>query len=187
MAIDIELQRIKQENVVDVYNTVYKLRHCRMSTVQTLVIHNMMFMIQHVIAICPQAQYMFVFDALLESIKCGDHCIIGPASVAKERLDKLSKVDPTTKMSGYESQFKVTKSIQIFTSVVLTYVLNVELFVQKLEVTSPKVTDFQYDSAYMDQNSHKNRSMKCLPRKLLSELLLHNNNDSFYTASSFYS
>ena len=38
IAIDIELQRIKQEGVVDVYNTVSKLRHARMSTVQTLVI-----------------------------------------------------------------------------------------------------------------------------------------------------
>ena len=39
IAIDIELQRIKQEGVVDVYNTVCKLRHSRMSTIQTLVIH----------------------------------------------------------------------------------------------------------------------------------------------------
>ena len=39
IAIDIELQHIKQEGVVDVYNTVCKLRHSRMSTIQTLVIH----------------------------------------------------------------------------------------------------------------------------------------------------
>lgn len=39
IAIDIELQRIKQEGVVDVYNTVCKLRHNRKSTIQTLVIH----------------------------------------------------------------------------------------------------------------------------------------------------
>ena len=37
IAIDIELQRIKQEGVVDVYNAVCKMRHKRMSIVQTLV------------------------------------------------------------------------------------------------------------------------------------------------------
>ena len=37
IAIDTELQRIKQENVVDVYNTVYKLRYKRTNSVQTLV------------------------------------------------------------------------------------------------------------------------------------------------------
>ena len=39
IAIDIELQRIKQENIVDVYNTIYKLRYHRVSSVQTLVIY----------------------------------------------------------------------------------------------------------------------------------------------------
>ena len=39
VTIDIELQRIKQENVVDVYNTIYKLRYRRVSSVQTLVIY----------------------------------------------------------------------------------------------------------------------------------------------------
>ena len=39
IAIDIELERIKQEGAVDVYNTVCKLRHRRMSTIQTLVIY----------------------------------------------------------------------------------------------------------------------------------------------------
>ena len=37
IAIDIELQRIKQKGVIDVYNTICKMRHQRMSTVQTLV------------------------------------------------------------------------------------------------------------------------------------------------------
>ena len=37
IAIDIELQRIKQEGVVDIHNTICKMRHNRMSTVQTLV------------------------------------------------------------------------------------------------------------------------------------------------------
>ena len=54
-----------------------------------------------------KAQYMFVFDALMESIMCGDNSIYAPTNVAKERLEKLVKVNPATKMSGYEAQFKV--------------------------------------------------------------------------------
>ena len=50
---------------------------------------------------------MFIFDALMESIMCGDNSINAPINVAKERLEKLAKVNPTTKLSGYESQFKV--------------------------------------------------------------------------------
>ena len=50
---------------------------------------------------------MFVYDVLMEFIKHEDHCIIGPANVAKEKLEKLAMVNSTTKISGYESQFKV--------------------------------------------------------------------------------
>ena len=38
---------------------------------------------------------------------CGDNSINPPANVAKERLEKLAKVNPATKLSGYEVQFKV--------------------------------------------------------------------------------
>ena len=38
---------------------------------------------------------------------CGDNSINAPANVAKERLEKLAKVNPATKLSGYEVQFKV--------------------------------------------------------------------------------
>ena len=37
ITIDVELQRIKHEAIVDVYNTVHKLRFRRSFTVQTLV------------------------------------------------------------------------------------------------------------------------------------------------------
>ena len=50
---------------------------------------------------------MFVFDTLMESIKREVHCITGPVYIAKEKLEKLSKVNVTTNLSGYESQFKV--------------------------------------------------------------------------------
>ena len=50
---------------------------------------------------------MFVFNALVEFIKHGNNYITGPANVAKEKLEKLAMVNTATKMSGYESQFKV--------------------------------------------------------------------------------
>ena len=40
ITIDTELQRIKHEGIVDVYNTVHKLRFRRNFTVQTLVTAN---------------------------------------------------------------------------------------------------------------------------------------------------
>lgn len=54
---------------------------------------------------------MFVFDALMESIMCGDNTIGAPTNVAKERLEELAKVNPTTRRSGYESQFIVSVTL----------------------------------------------------------------------------
>ena len=39
---------------------------------------------------------------------CGDNSIAAHAKSAKLRLEELAKVNPATKLSGYESQFKVT-------------------------------------------------------------------------------
>jgi len=38
---------------------------------------------------------------------CGDNSIAAPAKSAKLRLEELAKVNPATKLSGYESQFRV--------------------------------------------------------------------------------
>ena len=40
---------------------------------------------------------------------CGDNSIAAPAKSAKLRLEELAKVNPATKLSGYESQFRVTE------------------------------------------------------------------------------
>ena len=78
-----------------------------MTVVQTLVIHqNNSYGLAYTVCIL-QAQYMFVFDALVESIEPESNWITGPVNVAKEKLVKLAKVNLTTKMSGYETQFKV--------------------------------------------------------------------------------
>ena len=41
---------------------------------------------------------------------CGDNTIGAPTNVAKERLEELAKVNPTTQRSGYEAQFQVSYS-----------------------------------------------------------------------------
>ena len=63
---------------------------------------------------------MFIFDALMESVMCGDNSINAPVNIAKERLEKLIKVNPATKLSGYDMQFKVT--IRRFIVHICTYV-----------------------------------------------------------------
>ena len=84
-----------------------------MYTVKTLVIYQSRLYICFSEFLYPQAQYIFVFDALLESIKYGNNCIIGPVSFAKEKLIRLAMVNSTTKMSGYKSQFEVSVLSQI--------------------------------------------------------------------------
>lgn len=144
-----------------------------MSTVQTLVIlQNNKIMRGFNLFPHVQAQYMFVFDVIMELIENEDHCITGPVDVAKEKLKKLAMVNSTTKISGYESQFKVSKLYyDISFGHIIMYVT--VMLNQNLENVSPKVVDFQYDSACSDENWHKNRSVKHLPRKLPSAS--HNN------------
>ena len=42
---------------------------------------------------------------------CGDNTIGAPTNVAKEKLDELAKVNPTTQRSGYEAQFQVCSTL----------------------------------------------------------------------------
>ena len=81
---------------------------------------------------------MFVFDALMESIMCEDNTISAPTNVAKERLEELAKVNPTTKRSGYESQFQVSYSYITFScfTVDVCYIRNYKKLVQKRMISS---------------------------------------------------
>lgn len=58
---------------------------------------------------------MFAFDALMESIMCGDTSIGAPANNAKERLQELARVNPATKITGYEEQFEVLCALILHT------------------------------------------------------------------------
>ena len=48
---------------------------------------------------------MFIHDAILESITCGNTQV--SASDLQRVVIKLKQRDPHTKMTGYEQQFKV--------------------------------------------------------------------------------
>jgi len=55
---------------------------------------------------CPnQEQYVFIHDAVLESLICGDTQI--PASGLVGAIEKLKKRDSETGSTGFETQFHV--------------------------------------------------------------------------------
>ena len=54
-----------------------------------------------------QPQYVFIHDALLESIMCGDNSIKAPE--LKEKVKELREVVPETGVSMFETQFNVSQ------------------------------------------------------------------------------
>ena len=52
-----------------------------------------------------KAQYIFIHDAILESVLCGDTSI--PASDLSDRLDALSELDPESQRIKIEVEFEV--------------------------------------------------------------------------------
>ena len=53
----------------------------------------------------PQEQYAFIHDALCDYLTCGDTSI--PAYQLRGEMEEMEKVDNNTRISGFESQFKV--------------------------------------------------------------------------------
>ena len=56
---------------------------------------------------------MFLHDAILEAIMCGDTSIAAPVKDAKEKVSELVKINPKTKMTGFETQYEVYTNILI--------------------------------------------------------------------------
>ena len=52
-----------------------------------------------------QEQYIFIHDAILEAITCGDTQI--DASILKQRIHEMTSRDPVTNLTGFENLFKV--------------------------------------------------------------------------------
>ncbi|CAB4018698.1 partial [Paramuricea clavata] len=91
IVIDCMLARIQSEQTIDIYNYVRYLRTRRMFMVQT------------------EEQYVFCHDALLESILCGNTQMA--AHNLRIEMNKLRQRDATTKLTGFESEFKILNKV----------------------------------------------------------------------------
>ena len=106
ICIDNVLDQIKKEEVVDIAGAINKMRHQRMKMVQTPVSDVGTECTQSAINCwLIQEQYVFIHDAILESVTCGDTEI----SSANLRLvlQKMSKVNPKDNATSFQTQFKV--------------------------------------------------------------------------------
>eukprot|EP00731_Ephydatia_muelleri_P019055 Em0011g1095a len=117
IAIDTVLEQIEKEGLVDNAGTIRKMRRQRMKMVQT------------------PDQYIFLHDAILESVMCGNTQI--QVSNIHISLNTFETKDPTSNKTGLESQFEV------------------------LEQVSPDPKSVRRDVAL--EEAGKNRSMDYLP------------------------
>ncbi|XP_065904176.1 receptor-type tyrosine-protein phosphatase alpha-like [Dysidea avara] len=91
IALDIVLRQVKNENVVDIHNVINRLRHQRPQMVQSL------------------EQYIFIHDAVLEFITCGDTSIEAPNVM--RAMAKLKSKDRMTGLTGYEQELKILNKV----------------------------------------------------------------------------
>ena len=127
ICIDIVLEQVKKENKVDIAGTINKLRHQRMKMVQTPVRLRMRIQmisysktnifppkchskISILKLILPtyffiKEQYIFIHDAILESVMCGDTEI--NATNLRSTLMKMNKKNKKDNLMKLETQFKV--------------------------------------------------------------------------------
>ena len=106
---DIALEQVKAEGVVEIYNIVDKMRHQRPHMIQSQVCFYMcnthLAVNAYLYIYILQEQYMFIHDAILESITCGNTQV--SAADLQRAVIKLKQRDPGTQLTGYEQQFKV--------------------------------------------------------------------------------
>ena len=102
-----------------------------------------------------QEQYIFIHDAILESVMCGDTEI--NATNLRSTLMKMNRKNSSTKL---ETQFKVQREFLI------DYIKDQKqccLILQVLDLVSPKQSDVICTAAL--QHSDKNRLKDFLPCK----------------------
>jgi len=102
-----------------------------------------------------QAQYVFIHDALEELITCGDTSF--SVQNMRVKVNKMSKVNPETEITGYQKQFQVQR--YNVTVVVLLYIL----YIQVLEKVSRKLNVVDCSDAMLQCNKAKNRSEDIIP------------------------
>uniref|UniRef100_A0A672L5Y6 protein-tyrosine-phosphatase n=1 Tax=Sinocyclocheilus grahami TaxID=75366 RepID=A0A672L5Y6_SINGR len=86
IVIDAMLERVKQEKTIDIYGHVTLMRSQRNYMVQT------------------EEQYVFIYDALLEAVSCGNTEV--PARNLYSYIQTLSQTEPPEHISGMEQEFK---------------------------------------------------------------------------------
>ncbi|KAL4709306.1 hypothetical protein ACJJTC_013366 [Scirpophaga incertulas] len=117
VVIDSMLERARHERTVDIYGHVTCLRAQRNYMVQT------------------EDQYIFIHDALLEAVVCGDTEV--PARNLQAHIQKLLRVDPMENITGMELEFK--------------------------KLANMKADSSRFVSASLPCNKHKNRLVHILP------------------------
>lgn len=61
----------------------------------------------------PQAQYIFIHDALEELITCGDTSF--NVQSMRVKVNRMGKVNPETELTGFQEQFQVCKCMWLYT------------------------------------------------------------------------
>ena len=69
-----------------------------------------------------QEQYIFIHDAILEAMTCGDTQI--NASDLRRSIQKLGQRDPETRLTGFESQFKACHDPAFFAQTTTNYCIH---------------------------------------------------------------
>ncbi|KAK6188600.1 hypothetical protein SNE40_004745 [Patella caerulea] len=117
IVIDAMLERIKHEKTVDIYGHVTCLRAQRNYMVQT------------------EDQYIFIHDALLEAVQCGNTEV--PARNLAAHIQKLTQPEPGETVTGMELEFK--------------------------RLANMKASPNRFVSANLPANKFKNRLVNILP------------------------
>uniref|UniRef100_H2Y4Y0 protein-tyrosine-phosphatase n=1 Tax=Ciona savignyi TaxID=51511 RepID=H2Y4Y0_CIOSA len=86
MVIDMMLDMARDEEIVDIYNTVKDLRSRRVNMVQT------------------EEQYIFIHEAVLEALLCGETSVA--ANELVQHYDDLITVDPQTHFAPIQEEFE---------------------------------------------------------------------------------
>ncbi|CAI8056628.1 Receptor-type tyrosine-protein phosphatase alpha [Geodia barretti] len=94
ITIDCVLEQLQEEKVVDIAGVIIHLRTQRMKMVQSL------------------EQYIFIHDAILEVLMCGDTQIDAACNLRRV-TQRMSDCDPQTNLNEFEKQFKVLEKVSV--------------------------------------------------------------------------
>lgn len=117
IVIDSMLERMRHEKMIDIYGHVTCLRAQRNYMVQT------------------EDQYIFIHDALLEAVICGNTEV--PARSLHNHIQKLMQTEPGENITGMEMEFK--------------------------KLSNVKADSARFVTANLPCNKHKNRLVHILP------------------------